>query len=62
MTTNRIEYCVAGSRRHGWNVMRQNRPLAFRQDIYDAVALATHIAEREAHATEYAVKVTFSER
>lgn len=60
MMTNRIEYCVAGSRRSGWKVLRQNRQLAHRRDMFDAVALATHIAEREAQSRIFAVKVTLA--
>jgi hypothetical protein len=59
MMTNRIEYCVAGSCGGGWKVLRQNRQLAHRRDMFDAVALATHIAEREARSSSSAVKVTF---
>ena len=59
--TNRIEYCVAGGRGNGWKVLRQNRQLAHRSDMFDAVALATHIAEREARATSSAVKVTLAD-
>jgi hypothetical protein len=57
MVTNQIEYCVAGSRHNGWTVLRQNRQLAHRRDMFDAVALATHIAEREARSSSSAVKV-----
>jgi hypothetical protein len=62
MVTNRIEYCVAGSRRNGWKVLRQNRQLAHRRDMFDAVALATHIAEREARTGRSAVKVTLADK
>lgn len=62
MVTNRIEYCVAGSRRNGWKVFRQNRQLARRRDMFDAVALATHIAEREARSCSFAVKVTLADK
>lgn len=61
MVTNRIEYCVAGSRSKGWKVLRQNRQLAHRRDMFDAVALATHIAEREARSSRSAVKVTLAD-
>lgn len=62
MITNRIEYCVAGNRRNGWKVLRQNRQLAHRRDVFDAVALATHIAEREARSGSSAVKVTLADK
>lgn len=62
MVTNRIEYCVAGNRRNGWKVLRQNRQLAHRRDMFDAVALATHIAEREARSSRSAVKVTLADK
>jgi hypothetical protein len=62
MVKNQIEYCVAGSRRNGWQVLRQNRQLARRRDMFDAVALATHIAEREARSSCSAVKVVLADK
>lgn len=47
MAHDTIEYRISTHRRGEWRVLRQGIVMAIRDDLYDAVAVATHFAERE---------------
>lgn len=47
MAHGTIEYRISTHRRGEWRVLRQGIVMAIRNDLYDAVAIATHFAERE---------------
>lgn len=47
MQVNPIEYRVSGSPLSGWKIFRQDAQIGVRYDLFEAVGLATHFAERE---------------
>lgn len=53
-----IDYLVAEDTGDGWAVFRNERQIAHRGDLFDAVDIATHLAEREARRTHCRVRVT----
>ncbi|TBR40492.1 MULTISPECIES: hypothetical protein [Dyella] len=55
-----IDYLVAEDTGDGWAVFRNACQVAHRGDLFDAVAFATHMAEREATRTPCRVRVTTS--
>lgn len=58
--TTRVSYHVTSRLDRGWAILRNNQPIGHREELFDAVAFATHLAEREAglphHATRVAVR------
>ena len=58
--TTRVSYHVTSRPDRGWAILRNNQPIGLREELFDAVAFATHLAEREAglphHATRVAVR------
>ncbi|MFC4763968.1 hypothetical protein [Dyella koreensis] len=43
-----VEYHVSHSENDGWSVFRNDEQIGHRGDLFEAVAFATHFAEREA--------------
>lgn len=52
-----IDYLVAEGTCNGWAVFRNERQIAQRGDLYEAVDFATLLAEREARQTGNRVRV-----
>lgn len=56
----RVEYQVSTSPANGWSIFRNDQQIGHRNDLFDAVAFATLLAEREAalprHATRVAIE------
>lgn len=56
----RVEYQVTSSSISGWAIFRNDQQIGYRNDLFDAVAFATLLAEREAalprHATRVAIE------
>jgi hypothetical protein len=61
MIESHIEYCVSRSASNHWCVFRQGSPIAVRFDVFDAVSVATHFAEREALRGAATVKLMLGE-
>lgn len=55
-----VEYQVTSSPARGWAIFRNDQQIGYRYDLFDAVAFATLLAEREAtlprHATRVAIE------
>jgi hypothetical protein len=47
MAQGTVEYRISTHRKGEWRVLRQGIVMAIRNDLYDAVDIATHFAERE---------------
>jgi hypothetical protein len=56
-----IEYCVSRGSRNDWRILRQGDQIAVRRDVFDAVSVATHFAEREALSVACTVKLMLDE-
>lgn len=58
--TTRVSYHVTSKPDRGWAILRNDQPIGYREELFDAVVFATHLAEREAalplHATRVAMR------
>lgn len=55
--TTLVSYHVTSRPDRGWAILRNNQPIGLREELFDAVAFATHLAEREAGLPHYATRV-----
>jgi len=56
--TTLVSYHVTSRPDRGWAILRNNQPIGHREELFDAVAFATHLAEREAGSPHYATRVS----
>jgi hypothetical protein len=55
--TKRVSYHITSKPGRGWAILRDDQPVGIRSELFDAVALATHLAEREAALPRHATRV-----
>ena len=55
--TTRVSYHVTSSPDRGWNILRNDQPIGYREELFDAVVFATHLAEREAALPRHITRV-----
>ena len=62
MPSQTLEYRIARLPGCGWLVLRNGDPLARRRDVFDAVELATLMAERESTLSRRRARVSMASR
>jgi hypothetical protein len=55
--TTRVSYLITSKPDRGWAILRDDQPIGHREELFDAVAFATHLAEREAALPHRATRV-----
>jgi len=60
MSTSLTEYSVSRHHSRGWMVRRNGDPIGYRSQLFEAVSLATHLAEREATVSSLATHVSMA--
>lgn len=55
--TTRVSYHITSKPGRGWAILRNDQPIGHRGELFDAVAFATHLAEREAALPRHATRV-----